>query len=377
MSPTDTPEAGKAAVPILDLKAQIAPLRDQILEALGRVMDDTAFADGPAVADFERKFAAYCRVPECVAVNTGTSALHLAMRCLDVGPGDEVITVSMSFIATAWPILYLGARPVFVDIDKDRYTMDPALLEAAVTAKTKAILPVHLYGQCADLDPILEIARARGIPVIEDCAQAHGAEYKGRRAGSMGVVGCFSFYPSKNLGACGEGGALTFHDSELAGRARRLRDHAQSRRYFHEEIGYNYRMDGFQGAVLGVKLKYLDAWIAARQSAAAQYDRLLADSKVITPRPCPDGRHVYYLYVIQDPDRHALQNHLKQQNVATGLHYPIPIHLQKPFRGFGYKEGDFPVTEELASNCLSLPIYPELSTRQIEQVVGAIRSAGR
>jgi dTDP-4-amino-4,6-dideoxygalactose transaminase len=365
------------AVPILDLKAQVELLRKEIHQALDCVLTNTAFANGPAVAQFEKEFAMYCRTADCIGVNTGTSALHVAAQCLDVGSGDEVITVSMSFIATGWPILYLGATPVFVDIDPARYTMDPKQIEAAITSRTKAIIVVHLYGQCADMDPILEIAASRGVPVIEDCAQAHGAEYKGRRAGSMGIMGCFSFYPSKNLSALGEGGAVTTNNPELAARARRLRDHAQTERYVHEEIGYNYRMDDFQGAVLSVKLKYLDSWTEARQASAATYDRLLAGTSVFLPKSCSSVRHVRHLYVIRDRDRDELQTRLQEHNVATGLHYPIPIHLQSPFRVFGYEEGDLPVTEEHARSCLSLPLYPGISEAQIERVVEAICAAGR
>lgn len=364
-------------VPFLDLKAQLSPLKGQVLAALEEVIDSTGFAQGPATKRFEKEFAEYCQVSECVSLNSGTSALHLAMCCLDIGPGDEVITVSMSFIATAWPILYLGARPVFVDIDKQRYTMDPGLLEAAITPKTKAIVPVHLYGQCADMDPILEIAKARNIPVIEDAAQAAGAEYKGRRAGSMGAMGCISFYPGKNLGACGEGGAIVTNNPEYAARARMLRDHGQKEKYVHSETGYNYRMDGFQGAVLSVKLKNLDGWNDRRGAVAAKYDAFLAGTKVITPRPCADGKHIYHLYVIRDTDRDALRSFLETKGVATGLHYPIPIHLQKPFRQTGPREGDLPVTEELARTCLSLPMFPELTDEQIGQVAAALKAAGR
>ena len=370
----DPSTPGTPVVPLMDLKAEIEPLRDELHAALDRVLADTSFASGPAVEQFEREFAAYCGVSECVAVNSGTSALHIAMRCFDIGPGDEVVTVSMSFIATTWPILYLGAKPVFVDIDDRRYTMDPGRLARAVTSRTKAIVPVHLYGQCAEMGPILEIAEARGIPVIEDVAQAHGASYNGRRTGTMGTLNCFSFYPSKNLAACGEGGCLTTNDGDLARRARKLRDHAQPRRYVHEEVGYNYRMEGFQGAVLSVKLKHLEARTERRRALASEYDRLLADSGVRTPRPCPDGRHVYHLYVIQDEDRDDLQAALRARGIETGMHYPIPIHLQEPLRRSGYKEGDLPITEAHARKCLSLPMFPTLTSEQVERVAGAIRS---
>ena len=367
-------EIDVVAVPFVDLRAQLPVIREEIRQAIDQVMASTCFTNGPRVAKFEGDFAAYCQVSECVAVNSGTSALHLAMRCLDIGPGDEVITVSMSFVATAWPILYLSARPVFVDVDPERYTMDPAQLEAAITGRTKAIVPVHLYGQCADMDPILEIARAHGIPVIEDAAQAHGATHRGRRAGSMGTIGCFSFYPGKNLGAFGEGGALCTNDPVVAARARMLRDHGQRQRYVHETVGYNYRMEEFQAAILGIKLSHLDAWTLQRQAVAAEYDLLLADCDVVHPVAAPDGKHVYHLYVIRSKRRDDLRAVLQEHNVATGLHYPIPIHLQEPFRAAGYGEGSLPVAEEVARTCLSLPMYSELTGRQIHKVVTVIES---
>jgi len=359
---------------MLDLPAEFAPLRAEILEGLECVLTGAAFANGPPVAAFERAFATYCGVEHCVAVSTGTAALHVAMHSLDVGPGDEVITVPMSFIATAWPILYLGATPVFVDIDPERFTMDPARLEAAITAKTKAIVPVHLYGQCADMDPILEIARAHQLAVIEDCAQSHGAEYKGRRAGSMGAIGCFSFYPSKNLGGAGEGGAVTMNDPDLAARTRRLRDHAQVERYVHDELGYNYRVNSFQGVVLSIRLRHLEEYLAGRQRAAAQYDTRISEGDVTLPQRYSDGRHAHHLYVVRHPKRDALRAHLLALGVATGLHYPIPIHLQEPYRRFGFQEGDFPKTEAHARVCLSLPLFPVLTATQIQQVIDAVGS---
>ena len=368
------PAGGKPpAVPHLDLRPQTAAIRAELRAAMDRVIDDTAFILGPAVTEFERDLAAYCGAAECVGLNTGTSALHLAMQCVGVGEGDEVVVPAMSFIATAWPVLYLRARPVFVDIDPRRCTLDPARLAAAITPRTKAIVPVHLYGQCADMDPILEIAAARGIPVIEDCAQAVGAEYRGRRAGAMGRVGCFSFYPSKNLGGFGEGGAITTDDPGIAERARRLRDHAQTARYAHEEMGYNYRMDGLQGAVLGVKLKHLEGWNGRRRAVAAAYDAGLAATAVTPPAPCPDGRHIYHLYVIRDRDRDGLREALAARGIGTALHYPIPIHMQKPFAGFGVGPGALPATEELARTCVSLPMYPELTDAQVAQVIAALR----
>lgn len=364
-------------VPFFDLRAQLASLRPAIRAALDGVLDDGGFTNGPAVAAFETQFAAYCKVPHGVAVNNGTSALHLALSCFDVRPGDEVITVSMSFIATAWPILYAGATPVFVEVDPDRFTMDPAALERAITPRTRAIIVVHLYGQMADMDPILGLARAHGIPVIEDCAQAHGAEYKGRRAGSLGTLGCFSFYPSKNLGAYGEGGAVTTHDAALAERCRRVRDHGQKERYLHTDVGYNFRMNSFQGAVLSVKLAHLEAWTARRGELAAGYARALAGAPITLPAPCPDGRHVHHLYVIRHPKRDALREALDGLGVKTAIHYPAPIHLQPVFEGRGTPPGSLPVTEAIARTCVSLPLYPEMPDGHIARVAEAIRAATR
>ena len=362
------------SVPFLDLKAQYATIAGEIRAALDEVLANTAFVLGPAVQRFEKAFAEYCGVEHCVALNSGTSALHVALLCLDIGPGDEVIVPAMSFVATAWPVLYVGARPVFVDVDPRRYTLDPNQLARAITKKTKAIIPVHLYGQCADMDPILAIAAERGVPVIEDAAQAHGATYKGRRAGALGRLACFSFYPGKNLGAYGEGGALVTHDAELADRERQLRDHGQKTRYVHERLGFNYRMDGFQGAVLGVKLKYLDRWNAARRRVAAEYDRKLSNAAVISPPPCPDGEHIYHIYALRCEKRDELKANLQECGIGTNLHYPTPIHLQKPFEPFGYRAGSMPVSEEIGATELSLPMYAELTAEQIERVTAAVHA---
>jgi dTDP-4-amino-4,6-dideoxygalactose transaminase len=374
MAKSDGPGSPGAGVPIIDLRAQVASMEGEIHEAIDSVLDDVGFSNGPAVRRFESEFATYCGVGECVGVSSGTSALHLAMSVLGVGPGDEVVSVSMSFVATAWPVLYLGARAVFVDVDPDSYTLDPDRLEAALTDRTKAIVLVHLYGQCADMDPILEIAARRGIPVVEDCAHAPGAEYKGRRAGSMGSIACFSFYPTKNLGAFGEAGAVTTNDPELSARVRMLRDHGQDRRYRHDFIGYNYRMDGLQGAILSAKLRHLDSWNDTRRALAAEYDRRLADTRVTLPREVTDGKHVYHLYVIRDERRDALAEALNERGILTSQHYPVPIHLQKPFGAMGFAAGDLPVTEEVARTCLSLPLYPELTDDQLGRVVSAIEA---
>ncbi|MBX7208491.1 MAG: DegT/DnrJ/EryC1/StrS family aminotransferase [Verrucomicrobiaceae bacterium] len=362
-------------IPILDLNAQYRVIRDEAIAAFDRIAESCGFAQGPAAKQFEDEFAAWCGVKECVGVNSGTSALHLALHCLDIGPGDEVITVPMTFIATAWAIYYVGAKPVFVDIDPARRTLDPAKLEAAITPRTKAIIPVHLYGQIADMDPILEIAKRHGIPVIEDAAQAHGATYKGRRAGQLGVMGCFSFYPGKNLGAFGEGGALVTNDEAFAKRARQLRSHAQSERYYHDELGYNYRMDSIQGAMLSLKLKHLDAWNAARARHAKRYAELLADLPVTLPKEFPDSQSVWHCYVIESDRRDHLRQKLAEAGIESGLHYPLPLHLQKACAALGYKKGDFPVSERLGEHCLSLPMFAELTDEQLQRIASALRQA--
>jgi dTDP-4-amino-4,6-dideoxygalactose transaminase len=324
------------------------------------------------VEAFEAEFASYCQVESAIGLNSGTSALHLALVAAGVGPGDEVITVGYTFVATAAAISYTGARPVLVDVDPRSLTMDPAKLEAAITPRTKAIMPVHLYGQCADLDPVLEIARAHKLLVIEDAAQAHGAEYKGRRAGSMGEMACFSFYPGKNLGAYGEGGAVVTNNPDFVKTIKILRDQGQSRKYHHPVVGYNYRMEGIQGAVLRVKLGHLDAWNAARRAHAAEYSRLLRGAGVGLLEEMDYGQSVYHIYPVFSPRRDALQEHLKASGIATGIHYPIPVHLQPAYSHLGYKPGDFPVTEKASNETLSLPMYAELSRNDLSVVAEAI-----
>lgn len=364
-----------AKIPFLDLHAQYNTIRGEVLSALEAVCESSRFAQGPLTAEFEMAFARHCGVKHCVSVNSGTSALHLAMRCLDVGPDDEVITTPMTFIATAWGISYTGARPVFVDIDPERRTLDPDKLEAAITPRTKAILPVHLFGQPADMEPILRVADRHGIPVVEDAAQAHGARYKGRRVGQFGVMSCFSFYPGKNLGAYGEGGALVTDDDKFAARARALRDHGQSRRYHHEEIAYNYRMDSFQAAVLNIKLAKLDAWNAARAVQAQRYSELLTGLPVKLPTHYEDSEAVWHCYVVECAKRDEAQSRLMEMGVETGIHYPIPVHLQRAYESLGHRLGAFPISEEFGRHCLSLPIYPELTEAQIEAVAQAVREA--
>jgi dTDP-4-amino-4,6-dideoxygalactose transaminase len=359
-------------IPYLDLAAQYSALRSEVLKALEEICESTAFAQGPATSEFEAEFAAYCGVHHCVSLNSGTSALHLALRCLDVGPGDEVVTVSMTFIATAWAISYVGAKPVFVDIDPVRRTLDPDKLEAAITSRTKAIIPVHLYGMPAEMDRIVAIAERHGLPVIEDAAQAHGAKYRGKHVSQFGKIACFSFYPGKNLGAYGEGGALITNDASIAQRARSLRDHAQSQKYFHDEIGYNYRMDSFQAAVLSIKLKHLDAWNAARIDRAQRYTVLLKDSSYKLPAHFSDSECVWHCYVIETPQRDRVRSALQNAGIQTAVHYPLPVHLQKAYAHLGYQSGDLPVTEALCEQCLSLPIYPELSKEKISRVASVL-----
>lgn len=360
-------------IPFLDLPAQHRALKDEILEAVGLALDSAAFILGPETLAFEEEFATYCGTAYAVGVNSGTSALHLALLAAGVGPGDEVITVPFTFIATAAAVSYTGAKPVFVDIDPRTCCMDPTRIEDAITSRTKVIIPVHLYGHPADMDPILEIAARRGLTVIEDAAQAHGAKHKGRTAGSMGRLGCFSFYPGKNLGACGEGGAVVTDDPELARTLRMLRDWGQERKYHHELLGFNYRMEGLQAAALRIKLRRLEQWTEARRSRAALYDALLADSGVALPYESPDCRHARHVYAIRHARRDELQQYLADAGIQTGVHYPIPVHLQKAYAQLGHSAGDFPVSERAASETLSLPLYPELRDEAVAEVCEAVR----
>jgi dTDP-4-amino-4,6-dideoxygalactose transaminase len=362
-------------IPFLDLKAQYRQIKLEVDAALARVIDSAQFVLGPEVAAFEERFAAYCGGKYCIALNSGTSALHLALLVAGIGPGDEVITVSMTFVATSAAVLYCGAKPVFVDVDPDTWTMDPNLIEAAVTPQTKAILPVHLHGLMADMDPIMEVARRHGLVVIEDAAQSHGAEYKGRGAGSIGDVGCFSFYPGKNLGAYGEGGAAVTDDPELARRIALLRDWGQRTKYKHVVPGFNYRMDAIQGAVLGVKMDYIEDWTEGRRAVAAQYDQLLANGPCRWPASPPQSRHVYHVYAIRVADRDKVQKALETAGIGTGIHYPIPVHLQRAYSDLGHQRGDLPITEALAEEFLSLPIYAELQPDQVAEVVVELKRA--
>ncbi len=359
-------------VPLLDLQAQHRSIRDEVMAAVERVFDSQAFILGTEVEHFERAVAEYCRARHAVGCASGSDALLLALMALGVKAGDEVITVAYTFFATGGAIARLGARPVYVDISLDDFNLDPELLERAITPRTKAIIPVHLFGQCAEMDAIMEIARRHQLPVIEDAAQAIGAEYKGRRAGTMGEIGCFSFFPSKNLGGAGDGGLLVTDDDELAERLRTLRVHGGKPKYYHRVVGINSRLDALQAAVLGVKLKYLDQWTASRQHNAARYHALFAEaglSQVITPKVKPGRRHIYNQYTIRCERREELKAHLRREGIGTEIYYPVPLHLQECFAYLGYNAGDLPVSEQAARESLSLPIYPELTEEMQRYVV--------
>ena len=362
-------------VPFLDLKAHHDPLKEEIGAAIQEVIAVNAFAGGPFVERFEKDFAPFCDCQHAIGVGNGTDALWLVMLALGIGPGDEVITVPNSFMATAEAISYTGAKPVFVDIDEATQLIDPKAIERAITPRTKAIIPVHLYGQCADMDPILEIGKARKIPVIEDACQAHGATYKGKKAGSLGIAGCFSFYPGKNLGAFGEAGAITTNDGELAKRMQMFRDHGQAKKYYHDVIGWNARMDGIQGAVLRIKLKYLAKKNAQRLAHAKHYDQGLASVKSVIRTKCEEyGSPVYHLYVVRVGNREAFMKDLGARGIGTAIHYPVPIHLQKAYASLGLKRGALPIAERSADEVVSLPMFPELSEQQVETVIKEIKA---
>jgi dTDP-4-amino-4,6-dideoxygalactose transaminase len=362
-------------IPLLDLKAQYQTIKSELDAAVIRVLENAQFILGPEVAAFEQEFAGYCGAAEAVGVNSGTSALHLALLAGGIGPGDEVITSPFTFVATAAAIVYTGAKPVFVDIDPVSFNLDATRIEAAITPRTKAILPVHLFGQPADMDPILDIARRHGCVVIEDAAQSHGAEYKGRRIGGIGDMSCFSFYPTKNLGACGEGGAVVTNNAAYAHQIRLLRDWGTERKYVHEIMGYNNRMEGMQGAILRVKLRHLEKWTEARRAHAARYGELLAGCGVRLPQAMPYARHVYHVYTIRSANRDSLRATLQQSEIQTGVHYPVPVHLQPAYANLGYARGSFPAAEQAAAEVLALPVYPEMSDSQLQEVAAALRSA--
>jgi dTDP-4-amino-4,6-dideoxygalactose transaminase len=359
-------------IPFVDLKAQYIGIKDEVNAAIQGILDTCQFTLGSEVTAFEEEFASYCHARYGSGVNTGTSALHLALLAAGIGPGDEVITVPFTFVATVAAIYYTGAKPVFVDINPHNFTIDVKAIEGAITEKTKAILPVHLYGQPADMDPILDIAKRHGLVVIEDAAQAHGAEYKGRRVGGLGDMGCFSFYPGKNLGAFGEGGMVVSNSAEYTRTIRMLRDWGAEQKYHHVLKGYNYRLEGIQGAVLRVKLRHLDAWTDKRRAAADYYNELLSGSGIPTPKAMPYAKHVYHVYAIRTDQRSEWQQALQAQGIQTGIHYPIPVHLLPAYADLGYVEGDFPHSEKAANEVLSLPMFPELSREQCEEVSEAV-----
>jgi dTDP-4-amino-4,6-dideoxygalactose transaminase len=362
-------------VPYVDLKAQYRSIKPEIDAAISKVLESSEFVLGSEVAKFEEEFAAYCGVPYAVGVNSGTSGLHLALLAAGVESGHEVITVPFTFVATTAAIRWCGARPVFVDIDPKTYNMDVSQIEAKITPRTKAILPVHLYGQPADMETIVEIARKHDLVVIEDAAQAHGAEYRGRRAGAMGDLGVFSFYPPKNLGAYGEAGIVTTANSEYRRKIRMLRDWGAERKYHHILQGYNYRMEALQGAILRVKLRYLEQWTEARRVYAALYTRLLDGSGAVTPYVIQDVRHVYHVYSILPPGREPLIDSLRANEIQFAVHYPIPIHLMEAHADLGHRRGDFPGAEATAERVLALPIYPEMAPSQIEKVSAVVKEA--
>ena len=359
-------------VPYFDLKGQYQLLRDEIRTAIDRVCNKAAFTLGEEVERFERAFAEYCGVKHCVGLNSGTSALHLALLAAGIGPGDEVITTSNTFIATVEAILYTGATPVFADVDPATANIDPAKIEKAITKRSRAIIPVHLYGRPANLGVLSKIASDRGLLMIEDACQAHGATYCGKRVGGFGHSAAFSFYPGKNLGAYGEGGALTTNNDEVAEIARALRSHGETTRYIHKYVGYNYRMDGFQAAVLNVKLKYLDDWTAKRKSFSGLYREILADVRVDLPQDSPDAECVYHLFVAHVEDRDRVRAALEERGVQTSVHYRIPIHLQEGLKRLGYKEGSLPQTERACRRVFSLPLFPEMTIEQVSYAASCL-----
>ncbi len=365
-----------SVVPFLDLRTQYLSLKPEIDAAIAHVLDTTQFILGEEVGKFEAEFAEYVGAKHAIALNTGTSALHLALLAAGVGPGDEVITTPFTFVASVAAIRYTGATPVFVDINLDSYTIDPSRLELAITPRTKAIIPVHLYGQSADLGPILQIAERYGVKVIEDACQAHGTEYKGRRVGALAFAGAFSFYPGKNLGAYGEGGMAVTNDDEAAKHMRMMRDWGQEKKYHHILQGYNYRMDGIQGAILRVKLRRLTAWTDARRERAERYNERLANSPFVTPVEMSYSRNVYHVYAIRTKNREDLMKALQASGVHTGIHYPIPVHLQPCHADLGYTRGDFPASERAADEVLSLPMFPEMTLAQVDQAAAAVMEQG-
>lgn len=364
-------------IPLVDLKAQHAAIRAEIDQAIRGVIDECGFILGPEVAAFEREFAAACSAAHGVGTSSGTAALHLALLAAGVGPGDEVITTPFTFVATVAAIQYAGATPVLADIDPETFNLDPEAAAAAITPRTRAIVPVHLYGQPADMDPIVALARRHGLVIVEDAAQAHLAEYRGRRAGSLGDLACFSFYPAKNLGACGEGGIVVTGDDRYASRLRLLRDWGAERKYHHVVKGFNLRLEGLQGAILRVKLRHLERWTERRRAIASHYRERLAGADLTLPVERPDVRHVYHVFTIRSRERDRLRDALQLRGVATGIHYPVPVHLMPAYADLGYAQGRFPNAERASAEVLALPVYPELTDAQCETVARAVLEAGR
>jgi dTDP-4-amino-4,6-dideoxygalactose transaminase len=359
-------------VPLLDLKAQYAAIKGEVMGAISEVCDSQSFALGPAVAEFEKKIAAYCNSKHAIGVSSGTDALIVSLMALGIKPGDEVITTPFTFFATAGSVVRLGAKPVFVDVESDSYNIEASGIEQKITEKTRAIVPVHLFGQVAQMEAIMEIARRHNLAVIEDAAQAIGASQEGIKSGNFGDCGCFSFYPAKNLGGFGDGGLVTTNRGDLAQKIRALRDHGQNPRYFYKMIGGNFRLDGIQGAVLMVKLKYLEGWNEKRRQNAAVYDSLFADSPVKAPKIEANNVSIYHQYTVTVPERDKLQKFLAENNIGSAIFYPKPLHLQECFSDLGYKPGDFPIAERLCNEVLSLPIYPELVPSQVEYVAKTV-----
>jgi dTDP-4-amino-4,6-dideoxygalactose transaminase len=359
-------------IPLVDLKGQYQSIKDGVLAEISQALDGMQLFLGKNVQTLESEFAAYCNTGSAIGVGSGTDALHIALRACGIGAGDEVITVSHTFIATVEAIILAGAKPVFVDIDAETYTMDTSQVEGMISSQTRAILPVHLYGHPADMDPILELAQAYKLKVIEDACQAHGAEYKGRRTGSMGDVGCFSFYFTKNLGAYGEGGMIITSDPEIAQRCRMLRDHGQNVKYHHALIGFNSRLDELQAAVLRIKLPHLEDWIGKRRNLAQAYNAGLP-SLLEKPQDMPWAKHVYHLYVVRTQQRDQLRDWLESKGINTGMHYPIPVHLQEAWWKYGGDDYSLPVTEEITGEIISLPIYPEMTTEEVDYICDCIR----
>jgi dTDP-4-amino-4,6-dideoxygalactose transaminase len=362
-------------VPFLDLKRQYASIKEELDQAVFGVLSHTKFVMGPEVKEFEEKAAQYCGTRSAVGVASGTDALLLSMRACGVGPGDEVITTGFTFFATAGVITRLGATPVYADIDPDTYNIDPHQIEKKITDKTKVIMPVHLYGQCADMDPIMQIANKHDLKVVEDAAQAIGAKYKGKKAGSLGHFGCFSFFPSKNLGAAGDGGMIVTSDPKMDELLRMLRVHGAKPKYYHSIVGYNSRLDTLQAAILGVKLKYLDRWTEKRRGHAEVYNQAFADSDVVTPKEEEFNYHIFHQYTIAVKNRDKLREILKEKGIGHDVYYPVPLHLQECYKHLGYREGDLPVTEQKAGEVVSIPIYPELTAEEQKFVIQTVKSA--